>query len=318
MSQQYPAPLRIVFFGTPAFAVPSLERLASEPDLDVALVVTQPDRPAGRGRERRPSPVKQRAIALGLSVLQPETVRDPLLLSRLRDIAPAVGVVVAYGELIPKSLLDVPAHGFLNVHPSLLPKYRGASPIQAAILNGDSETGVTVIQLTPELDAGPIVRQVRVAIYPDDTAATLAERLAAVAAELLPETIRQWVAGTIVPTPQDERLASYTRPLTKEDGRIDWTRTAREIERHIRAMQPWPGAWTTISGRLLRIVRARVVDTDVGLPPGCLWPTRDALLVATGQRALALELVQPEGKRVMPGLDWWRGARLEAGSCFDA
>lgn len=309
--------IRIVFFGTPAFAVPSLERLVAEPDFEIAFVVTQPDRPAGRGRQLRPSPVKQRALELGLPVLQPETPRDPDFLNCLREAEPTVGVVVAYGELIPRTLLDLPAHGFLNVHPSLLPKYRGASPIQAAILNGDPVTGVSIILLTPELDAGPILRQVTVAIRPDDTAATLGERLAMMAANLLPDTIRQWVAGNLVPTPQDERYATYTRPLRKEDGRIDWTRSAEEIERQVRAMQPWPGAWTTIAGRSLRIVRAHVVETPLALPPGCLTATREALLVATGRGALALEIVHPEGKQAMPGLDWWRGLRLEPGVCFD-
>jgi len=310
--------IRIVFFGTPEFAVPSLERLAREPDFALVLVVTQPDRPAGRGRELRAPAVKQCALRLGLPLLQPETLRDREVLDRIYSLRPSVGVVVAYGELLPKALLDVPAHGFVNVHPSLLPKYRGASPIAAALSNGDTLTGVSIILLTPELDAGPILRQVPVPIEPDDTAGTLSQRLALVAAEILPDTVRQWVAGQIVPIPQDERAATYTRPLTKQDGKIDWTRPAVEIERRVRAMQPWPGAWTLLQGKQLRILRVRVAVPPSWLEPGCLLATKTALYVGTGSGALVLETVQPEGKRPMSGLDWWRGARLKPGACFDA
>lgn len=309
--------IRIVFFGTPEFAVPSLERLVAQPDFSVVLVVTQPDRPAGRGRRLQPPPVKTRALELGLPVMQPERLRDPSTIEEIARLEPSLGLVVAYGELIPKALLDVPPHGFLNVHPSLLPRYRGASPIQAAILNGDPITGVSVILLTTRLDAGPIVHQVAVPVAPDDTAGSLSARLACVAADILPEVVRAWIAGRIVPLPQDETQATYTQPLTKEDGRIDWSLPAELIERLVRAMQPWPTAWTTIRGRLVRILKVQIHDAELSLPPGCLVVTRDALLASTGRGTLLLETVQPEGKRPMSALDWWRGARLEPGACFD-
>ncbi|MDW8058966.1 MAG: methionyl-tRNA formyltransferase [Thermomicrobium sp.] len=317
MTRPTPEAIRLVFLGTPEFAVPSLERLAREPDFRIVLVVTQPDRPAGRGRELRPPAVKRAALALGLPVVQPASLRDLAIPERIVAVSPHVGVVVAYGELVPKRLLDLPSHGFLNVHPSLLPKYRGASPIQAAILNGDPITGVTIIRLTPSLDAGPIVRQVSVPIREDDTAGTLSERLALVAAEMLPETIRDWIAGRIVPIPQDERAATYTRPLGKEDGRIDWSNSSEAIARAVRAFQPWPSAWTTLAGKVVKILKVHSIELDVSLPPGCMVPLRSILAVATGTGGLALDVVQPEGKRPMSGIDWWRGLRVDPGVCFD-
>ena len=310
--------IRILFLGTPDFAVPSLRALVAQPDMEIVLVVTQPDRPAGRGRALQPPSVKMAALELGLPIWQPTSLRGAEVEERFRLVSPAVGVVVAYGELIPRRLLELVPHGFLNVHPSLLPRYRGASPIQTALLNGDEMTGVTVILLTPELDAGPIVRQVAVPILPEDTGQTLSSRLAALAAEILPETVRDWVKGKIAAVPQDEQQATYTRPLSKEDGRVDWSLPAERIERAIRALQPWPCAWTVIRGRRLILLRAHLTQNEQRLAPGCLAPTSTELLVGTGSCALALDIVQPEGKKPMTGLDWWRGARLAPGSCFDA
>jgi methionyl-tRNA formyltransferase len=309
--------LRLVFFGTPEFAVPSLRTLAAQPDFAVVLVVTQPDRPAGRGRGLQPPPVKVLAQELGLPCWQPETLRTFEAEARLAAVAPMLAVVVAYGKIIPASMLSMPRHGFLNVHPSLLPRYRGASPIQAALLNGDAITGISFAVMTPELDAGPILRQFAIPIVPDDTGVTLGARLAEVAAELLPDTIRDWIAGRIVPIPQGEGEATYTRPLTKADGRVDWSEPAERIERKIRALQPWPCAWTTIGGRRLILLRARLIETEMNLAPGCLSVMPTVVLVGTGTRPLALETVQPEGKRAMSALDWWRGARLANGTCFE-
>lgn len=309
--------LRLVFFGTPEFAVPSLRTLAAQPDFAVVLVVTQPDRPAGRGRGLQPPPVKVLAQELGLPCWQPETLRTAEAEARLAAVAPMLAVVVAYSKIIPASMLSMPRHGFLNVHPSLLPRYRGASPIQAALLNGDAITGISFAVMTPELDAGPILRQFAIPIVPDDTGVTLGARLAEVAAELLPDTIRDWIAGRIVPIPQDEGEATYTRPLTKADGRVDWSEPAERIERKIRALQPWPCAWTTIGGRRLILLRARLIETEMNLAPGCLSVMPTVMLVGTGTRPLALETVQPEGKRAMSALDWWRGARLANGTCFE-
>jgi methionyl-tRNA formyltransferase len=309
--------LRLVFFGTPEFAVPSLRTLAAQPDFAVVLVVTQPDRPAGRGRGLQPPPVKVLAQELGLPSWQPETLRTAEAEARLAAVAPMLAVVVAYGKIIPASMLSIPRHGFLNVHPSLLPRYRGASPIQAALLNGDAITGISFAVMTPELDAGPILRQFAIPIVPDDTGVTLGARLAEVAAELLPDTIRDWIAGRIVPIPQDEGEATYTRPLTKADGRVNWSEPAERIERKIRALQPWPCAWTTIGGRRLILLRTRLIETEMNLAPGCLSVMPTVVLVGTGTRPLALETVQPEGKRAMSALDWWRGARLASGTCFE-
>ncbi|MFN3337965.1 MAG: methionyl-tRNA formyltransferase [Thermomicrobium sp.] len=310
--------IRILFLGTPDFAVPSLRALVAQPDMEIVLVVTQPDRPAGRGRALQPPPVKMAALEMGLSVWQPTSLRGAEVEERFHLVAPAVGVVVAYGELIPRRLLELVPHGFLNVHPSLLPRYRGASPIQAALLNGDEITGVTIILLTPALDAGPIVRQVVTPILPEDTGQSLSSRLAALAAEILPETVRDWVEGRVTPVAQDEQKATYTRPLTKGDGRVDWSLPAERIERMIRALQPWPCAWTVIRGRRLILLRAYLTQKHEGLAPGCLAPTSTELLVGTGSCALALDIVQPEGKKPMRGIEWWRGARLAPGSCFDA
>jgi methionyl-tRNA formyltransferase len=309
--------LRLVFFGTPEFAVPSLRTLAAQPDFAVVLVVTQPDRPAGRGRGLQPPPVKVLAQELGLPSWQPETLRTAEAEARLAAVAPMLAVVVAYGKIIPASMLSIPRHGFLNVHPSLLPRYRGASPIQAALLNGDAITGISFAVMTPELDAGPILRQFAIPIVPDDTGVTLGARLAEVAAELLADTIRDWIAGRIVPIPQDEGEATYTRPLTKADGRVNWSEPAERIERKIRALQPWPCAWTTIGGRRLILLRTRLIETEMNLAPGCLSVMPTVVLVGTGTRPLALETVQPEGKRAMSALDWWRGARLASGTCFE-
>ncbi|WP_448574770.1 methionyl-tRNA formyltransferase [Thermomicrobium sp.] len=309
--------LRLVFFGTPEFAVPALRTLAAQSDFAVVLVVTQPDRPAGRGRGLQPPPVKVHAQELGLPCWQPETLRTAEAQARLAAVAPMLAVVVAYGKIIPASMLSVPRYGFLNVHPSLLPRYRGASPIQAALLNGDAITGISFIVMTAELDAGPILRQFAIPIAPDDTGATLGTRLAEIAAELLPDTIRDWLADRLVPVPQDEREATYTPPLTKADGRVDWSEPAERIERKIRALQPWPCAWTTVSGRRLILLRARLLETEIDLAPGCLSVTSTTVLVGTGTRPLALETVQPEGKRAMSALDWWRGARLASGTCFE-
>lgn len=274
--------------------------------------MTQPDRPAGRGQKRTPPPVAIRARELGLHVLQPERLQD--VREELERLRPEVGVVVAYGKLIPRWLLDLPPHGFLNVHPSLLPRYRGASPIPYAVRNGDPETGVTVIRLTEELDAGPILAQQRVPVDPRDTAGTLEARLARVAADLLVQTLEALERGDIHPQPQDESAATYCGKLTKEDGRIRWEDPAVSIERHIRAMDPWPGAFTTRGERLLKIWRARVVPgLGSGRPGEIVRITREGFVVATGEGALEVLELQPPGGRRMPAAAYVRGHRVRAG-----
>lgn len=275
-------------------------------------MVTQPDRPSGRGRKPTPPPVAVRAKELGLRVLQPERLRD--VREELEASRPQVGVVVAYGNLIPRWLLDLPPHGFLNAHPSLLPRYRGASPIPHAILNGDPETGVTVIRLTEELDAGPILAQERVPIGPQDTAGTLEAKLARVAAGLLLRTLQALERGEIHPRPQEASAATYCAKLTKEDGRIRWEEPAEQIERHLRAMDPWPGAFTARGGQLLKIWRARVVPGEgSGRPGEIVRVTREGFVVATGEGGLEVLEVQPPGGRRMPADAYVRGHRVQVG-----
>jgi methionyl-tRNA formyltransferase len=259
--------------------------------------------------------VAVRARELGLTVLQPERLRD--VREELMRLGPEIGVVVAYGKLIPRWLLDLPPHGFINVHPSLLPRYRGAAPIARAILHGETETGVTIIRLTEALDAGPILAQEAVPIEPTDTTATLEARLSELAACLLLRTLEGITSGTIEPRPQDEEQATYFRKLTKEDGRIRWTDPAVRIERHVRAMVPWPGAFTTRQGQLLKVWRARVWEEAV--PEGTVESgtvvriTPRGFVVATGRGALEILEVQPAGGRRMPADAYVRGHGLRPG-----
>ncbi|MDR5683020.1 MAG: methionyl-tRNA formyltransferase [Armatimonadota bacterium] len=300
--------MRVLFLGTPSFALPSLEALASRHG--VVAVITQPDRPAGRGRRLTPPPVAVRARELGIPVLQPDRLRD--VRAQVEALAPDLGVTVAYGKIIPRWLLDLPAHGCINLHPSLLPKYRGASPIQRAILHGDAVTGVTVIRQTAELDAGDILAQREVPILPDDTAGTLEARLAQVGARLLVEVVDAIGRGEARPAPQDPAAASYFGKLTKEDGRIDWTHPAAQIERHIRAMEPWPKAFTFRGGERVAIRRGRVVS-DEGAPGCVLRLTEEGFVVGTGEGALEVVEVQPASGRRMSAADYARGHRLTVG-----
>lgn len=303
--------MRVVFLGSPAFAVPSLVSLAEHDNIDVALVVTQPDRPAGRGRTLTPPAVKRAALELGLPVYQPPTLRDDAATEPLRETSPDVLIVVAYGELLRRGVLTLAPSGCLNVHPSLLPRYRGAAPIPAAILNGDASTGVSIIQLVRKLDAGPIVAQVEEAIQPDDTTESLGRRLAALAARTLPDVTQRYVARELLPVPQDDDLATDTREWTTADARIDWSRPATEIERLIRAATPWPTAWTTDGDVRLRVLAARVVahPSLVDEPAGTVGVSAGRVVVATGTGWLEPIAVQPAGKRAMPAGDWWRGTR---------
>ncbi len=289
---------RLVLMGSPALALPTFEALAEEHE--IAAVFTQPDQPAGRGLRLTPTPVKRWAVARGLPIFQPRSLRrDPEAIARLRELKPDAIVVVAYGLILPPEVLRLPPYGCLNLHPSLLPRYRGPAPIQAALLNGDTETGVTVMLMTEEVDAGPILAMEREPIEPEDTAETLGERLAQRGARLMKETLRRWLAGEITPQPQDDSQATYCPRITKADGEIDWRRPAVEIERRIRAFTPWPGSYTFWRGRRLKIGRARV-HPDLQAPPGRVVPADGGAAVGTGEGALMLLEVQPEGKRMMP------------------
>lgn len=287
--------------GTPEFAVPSLRALVAGPYM--VAVVTQPDRPAGRGGKLTPSPVKVVAQELGLTLLQPESLKDPEFRAKMAALRPEATVLVAYGEYVSPTLLDLPRHGSLNLHPSLLPRWRGSTPVQSAILAGDKETGVSIILMDKGLDTGPILAQRKVGIGAEENTPELGARLANVGAALLEETLPRWLRGEIQPQPQPEEGATLTRSLRKEDGAIDWTMPAEQIDRRIRALQPWPGTYTYWGERLLKILRARQAKLPGGVqikPPGevqlLATEATDALVVWTGRGAIELLDVQFAGK----------------------
>ena len=299
--------------GTPEFAVPVFEGLADSHDL--AGVVTQPDRPAGRGRRLTPPPVKQAALARGVPLFQPRTLRTPEAVAQLETWEPEVIVVAAFGQILRQDVLDLPPHGCLNVHASLLPRWRGAAPIAAAILAGDERTGVTIMRMDPGLDTGHILAQQEERIQSDDTEATLASRLAGLGADLLIKTLPSYLAGELVPWPQPEEGATYAGQLRKEEGQLDWSLPAIELDRRVRAFTSWPGAFTTWHGRRLKILRTLPLPEWRGdAPPGTVLPLADGPAVATGEGALRLEEVQLAGKRPANIAAFLRGQRDFVGS----
>ncbi len=307
-----PSSLNLVFCGTPAFAVPTLEKLV-EAGFGLRLVVTQPDRPKGRGMELALSPVKQRALQLALPVSQPDKIRNNEDFRRqLAAIAPDAIIVVGYGRIIPQWMIDLPTLGNLNLHASLLPRYRGAAPIQWAIASGESMTGVTTMRIDAGLDTGDILLQREIPIAPQDTAITLSPRMAAIGAELMVETLRGLQAGTVLPRAQDDARASLAPILRKEDGRVDFSLTAQEILNRLRGFQPWPGAWTSFRGKNLHIWAAQSAERTV--PAGEVVVDGGRLFVGCGGRS-ALELleVQLEGKKRMPAADFVHGHQPRPG-----
>lgn len=306
--------MRVVFFGSPDFAVPSLRRLAAMAEIDLALVVTQPDRPSGRGRRLDRSAVAKAAEDLGLPVHQPATLRDPASRRPLAALDADLFVVAAYGIIFGPKTLALPRLGCVNVHASLLPRYRGASPIAAAILAGDRRTGVSLMRMDPGLDTGPTIAIATTEIAPTATTATLTARLSDLGADLLARSLPPFVAGDLPPTPQPSGCASLTRPLTKADGWVDWDRPAVEVARHVRAMWPWPRAWTTANGDALQIHGAAVAEPAAVGPPGTILRSHPDLLVATADGAVRLDNVQPAGSRPMPGSSFAAGRRLEVGA----
>jgi methionyl-tRNA formyltransferase len=304
----------LIFCGTPRFAVPTLEKLV-EAGHSVPLVLTQPDRPRGRGMELALSPVKESALRLGLPVIQPETIKNNDELRRqLAALSPDAIIVVGYGRIIPQWMIELPRFGNLNLHASLLPKYRGAAPIQWAIAQGESVTGVTTMCIDAGLDTGDILLQREFPIAPDDTSETLAPKLAAIGADLMVETLRGLETGQIRAIPQDHSKATLASILKKEDGRIDFQRTATEICNRLRGFQPWPGAHTLFRGRHLQVHRARPAEYAGALPPGQIISDGARLLAGSGgQTALELIEVQPEGKRRMTAQDFINGYRPTPG-----
>lgn len=299
--------MRLVFMGTPAFAATCLTRLL-QTEHSILCVVTRPDKPAGRGHKLQQSAVKDVACREGLEVLAPTKASDAAFAERLRELAPDLGVVVAYGRLLPRTIIDIPRLGCINAHASLLPKLRGAAPIERAILQGFDHTGVTIMRIDERMDAGDVMLSGALAIDPGMDAGALRERLSELAAHLLVRAVDELAAGDVAFEPQDEQLATYAPPLRKEEARIDWSQPAEYVERQIRAFHPKPGAFTTDAGRRLKILAARVHKHVGAAEPGRLSLRDDgAAAVDCGDASLVLDLVQPEGRRAMRAVDYLRG-----------
>ena len=309
--------MRIVFMGTPEFSVAPLEYLVRS-EYQVVGVYTQPDRPTGRGRTLEQSPVKKVALAQGLEVFQPVRLRNPDEVQRLAALKPDLILVAAFGQILPQSALDIPPFGCLNIHPSLLPKHRGATPIPSAILAGESETGVTIMLMDAGMDTGPIISQIIVGIEPQDTTESLTNRLAQAGVRLLGEALPLWLDRSLKPQPQDGNRATYTSPITKEDGVINWQMSAEEISRRVRAFYPWPGCYTWWQGKLLKILEAVTLHKDADLLPGkvvALALGQPAVVgVETGGGILGLLRVQLEGKRALTAAEFLSGQRTFVGS----
>jgi methionyl-tRNA formyltransferase len=304
------SPIRLIFLGTPHLATIPLRALHAMPNVHIVAVITQPDRPSGRGRQLTPPPVKVVAQELGIdTILQPETLKDESVVAQIATLAPDIGVVAAYGEILRKNVLAIPPHGYLNIHPSLLPRHRGPAPITSAILAGDSEVGVSVMQLGSKMDAGPILVQHRQPLNDHDRAGTLTEALFHVGARMLCEVIHPYIDGTLIPTPQDDAQATYIGLLSRDDGRIDWSQSARQIARMNRAYDPWPGTFTTLNDQPLRIITASALDQSQSRPVGCVVDTPHGPAVICGTGLLLLDTIQPAGKSVMAARDWYRGVR---------
>lgn len=328
--------MRIVFFGTSRFAVPALEALVNA-GMRPVLVVTTPDAPVGRKRVLSPSPLKAKALELGLEIIQPKTLKggsradaslppkNPEVLAKISAVKPDVGVLAAYGKIIPKALIEAFPKGIVNVHPSLLPRWRGATPIQAAMLAGDEKTGVTLTLLDEEVDHGPILAQQELRMPNDKTQMSnvsypaLHDMLAELGADLLVETLPKWVAGELSPSPQEHSKATFCKKLSREDAKIDWSKPAVEIERMVRAFNPEPGTWMEYEDRkrdekkILKILKVSLLSSSYRLSStlmaGTFFEHEKKLAVQCGTDALILEIVQPEGKKPMPGADWLRGHR---------
>jgi methionyl-tRNA formyltransferase len=314
--------MRLVFMGTPEFALPSLRRLVQD-GYDIAAVYTRADQPAGRGRSLTPPPVKTVALELGLPVFQPSSLRRPEAVEELAALRPDAIVVCAFGQILRQPVLDIPPKGVVNVHPSLLPRHRGATPIQTAILAGDEVTGVTIMLADAGMDSGPVLRQRSLVVSPWDSAGSLGEKLSRLAADLLSETLPLWLDDKIDPQPQDESQATYTSLIEKRDAAIDWTRPAVDVWRQVRAMNPWPGAYTALDGETLHIWGAWPLPEEGGAgEPGTVLPLspaqseklppeakQEALAVQTGEGLLVLLRLQRAGRRALPAAEFVRGQR---------
>jgi len=309
--------LRIVFMGTPRFAVPSLSRLVGDGH-EILAVITRPQRPSGRGLEPTPPPVKIVADEKGLKVLQPEKVNLPEHISELSSLRPELIVVVAYGAILRRPLLELPSTGCINLHASLLPKLRGVAPINWAIIEGHRATGVTTIWMNEKVDAGEIIQQRYVSILPEETAGELHDRLSIIGSELLSRTILAVKEGTAPRITQDAALSTYAPMLKKEDGVVDWGRDAEAFADHVRGVTPWPGAQTTVKGESVKVLKVKVRELTSVYEPGSVVGLNEdgAVLVATGRGVVEILSVQPAGKKSMPAVDFARGRRLQKGDRF--
>jgi methionyl-tRNA formyltransferase len=321
--------MRLVFCGTPQFAVPSLKRLLGNSDFDLLAVITQPDRPRGRGHEVSFSPVKQVALASQLPVHQPEKIRSPQVQQLIEKLSPDFIVIIAYGQIIPARLLPIPKYGWINLHASLLPKYRGAAPINWAIVNGETKTGLTTMRIDAGMDTGEILRQHELEIGPAETAPELAARMSEAGAPLMEETLRGLAAGKIIPRQQNHAEATLAPILKKEDGRIDWHRPAQEIYNRMRGLAPWPGAYTTFRNQTCHLLAEPVSDVAAGgiypdpvgsptsLAPATLFAQKNALFVfCGGATVLQIQSVKLEGRKQVSASEFAIGARLKPGERF--
>jgi len=309
-------PLRIVFFGTPSFALPTLRTLFEGFD-EVIAVVTQPDREKGRGRKVLFSPVKELALQHGLKPFQPEKAKEEAFQEALKILQPDLIVVVAYGQILPKSILKIPKYGAVNVHASLLPKYRGAAPIAWAILKGEKVTGVTTMVMDEGMDTGDILLQAEIPIGDEETCESLHDRLASFGAQLLRETLEKMKSGNIRPLPQDHSKATYAPPLKKEDGHIVWKKEAKEIDRQVRGFNPWPGAFTQWGDQLLKIYKGEIKErTPTGKTGAVVWVGSDFIEVETGKDSYRIKEVQLEGRKRMTIRDFLSGHPVSVGTVF--
>ena len=307
-------PWPIVFLGTPRTAAVTLERLVEGPD-PVVGVVTQPARPAGRGQKNVASPVQEVAERHGIPIVAPQKIRDPGFLTTLQNWSPQIIVVVAFGRILPASILELAPHGCLNVHYSLLPKYRGAAPAAWTIINGEKKSGVTTMKLVEKMDAGPLYLQIEIPLAPHETTASLQTKLTPVGAELLLETLRKLKEGSLTPQAQNESGVTLAPMIKKEDGLIDWSQPAVAIERRVRGFNPWPSGYTHLKGMLLKVHRAKVIEpTQPGTPGEIVRADVNGFWVATGAGILSLEEVQLENKKRLPGVEFVKGARIEKGA----
>ena len=306
--------LRILFMGTPEFACPTLQLLMERGE-NVIAVVTQPDRPKGRGQKEEPPPVKLLAQQHGIPVFQPLKVRTPESVARIRELAPELIVVVAFGQILPQSLLDIPPRGCINVHSSLLPRYRGAAPLNWVIINGESETGVTTMLMDAGLDTGDMLLVKRTPIDPEENASSLHDRMALLGAEALAETLDLLTAGKLVPVKQDDSRTCYAPLMKKETGEIDWNKTPLQIKNLVRGVTPWPGAYTRINGLFLKVFKVRTAE-GCGQPGVVLAVGRDGIEVACADGSVIIEELQLEGKKRLPAREFLAGYALQPGLCL--